>query len=56
MNPANLPRLYHNGAVLLPDARVLVIGGNANRASLEKDGTVHVNAVRDPQHITSFLS
>ncbi|KRH96289.1 galactose oxidase early set domain-containing protein [Cylindrospermopsis sp. CR12] len=54
MNPANLPRLYHNGAVLLPDARVLVIGGNANRASLEKDGTVHVNAVRDPQTYYKF--
>jgi hypothetical protein len=54
MNPARLPRLYHNGAVLLPDARVLVIGGNANRAAREKDGTVHVNIVRDSQTYYKF--
>jgi hypothetical protein len=47
MNPANLPRLYHNGALLLPDARVLAIGGNANRAVREQDGTVHVDIVQD---------
>ena len=47
MNPAKLPRLYHNGALLLPDARVLIIGGNANRAAREKDGTVHVDILRD---------
>jgi hypothetical protein len=47
MNPAKLPRLYHNGALLLPDARVLVIGGNANRAAREENGTVHVDTVRD---------
>lgn len=49
MNAARLPRLYHNGAVLLPDARVLVIGGNANRAARENDGTIHVDMVRDPK-------
>ena len=49
---AKLPRLYHNGAVLLPDARVLVLGGNANRAAREKDGTVHVNVIADQ---TSFF-
>jgi Domain of unknown function (DUF1929) len=49
MKSASLPRLYHNGAVLLPDARVLVIGGNANRAAREKDGTVHVDIVRDKE-------
>ncbi len=48
MNPAKLPRLYHNGAILLPDARVLIIGGNANRTAREKDGTLHVNIQRDP--------
>jgi hypothetical protein len=54
MNPARLPRLYHNGALLLPDARVLVIGGNANRAAREKDGTIHVNILRDPQTYYKF--
>ncbi len=49
LNPAKFPRLYHNGAILLPDARVLVIGGNANRAAVEKDGTVHVDILGDPQ-------
>ncbi|MEH1837437.1 MAG: galactose oxidase early set domain-containing protein [Nostoc sp.] len=49
MNPAKLPRLYHNGAILLPDARVLIIGGNANRTAREKDGTLHVNIQREPQ-------
>lgn len=48
MNPAKLPRLYHNGAILLPDARVLIIGGNANRTAREKDGTLHVNIQREP--------
>lgn len=50
MNPAKLPRLYHNGAILLPDARVLAIGGNANRAAIEKDGTLHVDIGRDEQN------
>jgi hypothetical protein len=54
LSPAKLPRLYHNGAVLLPDARVLVIGGNANRAAREKDGTVYVNIVRDSQTYYKF--
>ncbi|NET60262.1 MAG: DUF1929 domain-containing protein [Symploca sp. SIO2E6] len=45
MNPATLPRLYHNGALLLPDARVLTISGNANRAAREPNGTVHVDVV-----------
>ncbi|MFW9257627.1 galactose oxidase-like domain-containing protein [Nostoc sp. CALU 546] len=49
MNPAKLPRLYHNGALLLPDARVLIIGGNANRTAREEDGTVHVDILRDPK-------
>ena len=48
MNPAKLPRLYHNGAILLPDARVLIIGGNANRTAREKDGILHVNIQREP--------
>ncbi len=47
MNPATLPRLYHNGALLLPDARVLTISGNANRAAREPNGMVHVDVVPD---------
>ncbi len=47
LNLAKFPRLYHNGAVLLPDARVLVVGGNANRAAREKDGTLHVDVLGD---------
>lgn len=47
MNPATLPRFYHNGALLLPDARVLSIGGNASRAAREEDGTVRVDVVPD---------
>ncbi|MBD2578384.1 galactose oxidase early set domain-containing protein [Oscillatoria sp. FACHB-1406] len=50
MNPAKLPRLYHNGAILLPDARVLSIGGNGNRATLEKDGTIRVDIGRDAKN------
>lgn len=49
LNPAKFPRLYHNGAVLLPDGRVLVVGGNANRAAVEKDGTIHVDVLGDPK-------
>ncbi len=50
MNPAKLPRLYHNGAILLPDARVLTIGGNGNRTAREKDGTLHVDIGRDDKN------
>ena len=48
LNPAKFPRLYHNGAILLPDARVLIVGGNANRAAIDKDGTVRVDVRGDP--------
>ncbi len=47
MNPATLPRLYHNGALLLPDGRVLITSGNASRAAREANGTVHVDVVPD---------
>lgn len=47
MNSARLPRLYHNGAILLPDARVLTIGGNGNRVAREKDGNLRVDIGRD---------
>ena len=49
LSPAKFPRLYHNGAILLPDGRVLVIGGNANRAAVERDGTIHVDILGDPK-------
>jgi hypothetical protein len=32
MNPGTEPRLYHNNALLLPDARVLVLGGQGGYA------------------------
>ncbi|MGK7926685.1 MAG: galactose oxidase early set domain-containing protein, partial [Spirulina sp.] len=54
LNPAKFPRLYHNGAILLPDARVLVLGGNANRAAREKDGTVSVDVVGDQTTFFTF--
>ena len=54
LNPAKLPRLYHNGAILLPDARVLIIGGNANRTAREKDGTLHVDVLGDPKTYFRF--
>lgn len=54
LNPGKFPRLYHNGAVLLPDARVLVVGGNANRAAVTKDGTVRVDVLGDPQTFFTF--
>ncbi|MGK7897349.1 MAG: galactose oxidase-like domain-containing protein [Xenococcus sp. (in: cyanobacteria)] len=49
LSSAKFPRLYHNGAVLLPDARVLITGGNANRAAIEEDGTIHVDVLGDPK-------
>ena len=49
LNEAHLPRLYHNGAVLLPDGRVFIVGGNANRAAIEEDGTVRVDVLGDPK-------
>ncbi len=50
MNPGKFPRLYHNNAVLLPDARVLVIGGNPSRAGRKQDGTVRVDVLPDPKN------
>ncbi|QSJ18891.1 DUF1929 domain-containing protein [Nostoc sp. UHCC 0702] len=49
MNPAKFPRLYHNGALLLPDGRVLSIGGNVSRAARQEDGTVRVDVLPDPK-------
>lgn len=50
MNPGKFPRLYHNNAVLLPDARVLVIGGNPSRAARSQDGKVHLDVLPDPKN------
>lgn len=48
MNPDIEPRLYHNTALLLPDARVLVMGGNNSRAArYDKDGTVRLDTKND---------
>ncbi|XZN99665.1 MAG: galactose oxidase early set domain-containing protein [Microcoleus sp.] len=48
MNPDVEPRLYHNTALLLPDARVLVMGGNNSRAArFDKDGTVRLDTKND---------
>ncbi|MBP0017926.1 MAG: DUF1929 domain-containing protein [Cyanobacteria bacterium SBLK] len=55
MNLGRLPRLYHNGAVLLPDARVIVTGGNASRGALlfdpetnEYTTQVYTNVIPNP--------
>ena len=50
---ASLPRLYHNGALLLPDGRVLSIGGNANRAT-HTDSGVRVDVLGDPETFFRF--
>ena len=48
MNPDVEPRLYHNNALLLPDARVLVMGGNNSRAArYDEDGTVRLDTKND---------
>ncbi|MEO1374990.1 MAG: galactose oxidase early set domain-containing protein [Cyanobacteria bacterium J06635_10] len=48
MNPDIEPRLYHNTALLLPDARVLVMGGNNSRAArFVEDGTVRLDTKND---------
>ena len=48
MNPDVEPRLYHNTALLLPDARVLVMGGNNSRAArYVSDGKVRLDTKND---------
>lgn len=48
MNPDVEPRLYHNNALLLPDARVLVMGGNNSRAArFDADGSVRLDTKND---------
>jgi hypothetical protein len=50
-----LPRLYHNGALLLPDGRVLSTGGNANRAT-HTDAGLRVDVLGDPETFFRFPS
>ena len=40
MNPSVIPRLYHTSAVLLPDARVFLAGGNAAPGDQRREGRV----------------
>jgi hypothetical protein len=49
MNPGTQPRLYHTTALLLPDGRVYLGGGNANRALVDLGTkTVNLDRVRTP--------
>ena len=52
---ATFPRLYHNGALLLPDGRVLSTGGNANRAT-HTDAGLRVDVLGDPETFFRFPS
>ncbi|MGB3401753.1 MAG: galactose oxidase early set domain-containing protein [Microcoleaceae cyanobacterium] len=56
MSAAQFPRLYHNGALLLPDARVLSIGGNPRRAARKPDGTVRVDDLPSGQDYYTLAS
>lgn len=59
MNPDEEARMYHNTALLLPDARVLVMGGNPSRAARKDDGTVVTSTIRDFEFVpngVNFLS
>ena len=56
MNPAQIPRLYHNNALLLADGRVLSIGGNTNQAVRDEvSGTVYTNTESDPNGFIRFV-
>jgi hypothetical protein len=52
---STLPRLYHNGALLLPDGRVLSTGGNANRATHAGE-EIRVDVLGDPESFFRFPS
>jgi hypothetical protein len=55
MNPGQQPRLYHTSALLLPDARVFLAGGNATRAARDViTGDVRLDTIRLADGTYSF--
>jgi len=53
MNPMTQPRFYHTSALLLPDGRVWVAGGNFKRAYRNNDGSVDMGAGTSPDGRTA---
>ena len=47
IDPMNNPRKFHNG-VMLPDGKVLVVGGNTSGAKFNDSGSIYVGETWDP--------